>query len=53
MAMHRRRHYRAGSADERLDRLIAMETRARSSSPVEERQLEMRRLKMVLEGNEA
>ena len=47
MAMHRRRHYRAEFADERLEK------RAKSSPPVEERQPEMRRLKMVPEGNEA
>ena len=53
MSMHRRRHHRAESADERLERLIAMEKRAKSSPPAEERQPEMRRLKMVPEGNEA
>ena len=53
MSLHRRRHHRAESADEKLDRLIAMERRARSSPPAEDRQPEMRRLRVVPEGNEA
>ena len=43
---------RGESADERLDRLIAMERRARSTPPPGEEQHELRRLKMVPEGSE-
>eukprot|EP00435_Cladocopium_sp_Y103_P055529 s2061_g18.t1 len=50
--VHRRRH-RGESADERLDRLIAMEQRARSLPPDGREQHELRRLKAVPEGAEA
>jgi hypothetical protein len=43
---------RGETSDERLDRLIATERRARSTPPPGEEQHELRRLKMVPEGSE-